>query len=84
MEELLETRRILHQILTVVGVLVPEEFSLSYLADSTGKSRQALTKYLQRNYEEGVEWEKKGKKIFVKKELGIKILQAHKVQLVAA
>ena len=78
--EELETRKLLNQLVTMMALLIPEKFSISYLSDSTGKSRQALIKYLQRHHEEGVEWHKEGKKIYVNKDLGIKILQEHKVQ----
>ena len=71
----LETKNELNQIKSLLSLLLPKEFTIRDLMVRTGKSRQAIIQYLERNYEPEVDYYKKNGKIYVKREVAAEIIQ---------
>lgn len=68
----------LSQVLDLIGLLIPETFTLPYLSNTTGASRDTIYKYLQRNHIEGMDYKKKDGKIVVCREIGLELLRRYK------
>lgn len=68
----------LSKVLDLVGLLVPESFSLSYISNTTGVKRDTIYKLLQRNYLEGIDYKRKDGKIVVCREIGLELLRRYK------
>jgi len=71
----LETKNELNQIKSLLTLLLPKVFTIRDLMIRTGKSRQAIIQYLERNYEPEVDYYKKNGKIYVKIEVAAEIIQ---------
>ena len=82
--EYLEIKSYLSQLATMINMLIPTKVSVSYLAESTGKSRQSIHQYLINNFEPDRDFWKEGGKIYVSKDAAISILQrANQTRLAA-
>lgn len=68
----------LSQILDLLLLITPNEFSISFIADSTGAKRDTIYKYLQRNLMDGTDYKKKDGKIVVRREIGLELLRRFK------
>jgi len=68
------SRRDIVEIKSMLRLLLPKEYSLTYLAQQSGKSRQAVLGYLERNCEPDVDYYKKGKRIFVKPNVALQYI----------
>ena len=68
----------LSQILDLLLLITPNEFSISFIADSTGTKRDTIYKYLQRNHIDGMDYKKKDGKIVVCREVGLELLRRYK------
>jgi len=84
MNEDIETKLLLSKLVGMVSLLIPEKFSIAFLAESTGKSRQAITQYIYNHYTPETDYWKVGKKLFVRKEIGLELLERYKTQLAIA
>ncbi len=73
--EYLEVKRMLGQLATMLNMLIPTKVSVSYLTESTGKSRQSVRQYLINNFEPDKDFWNEGGKTYVSKEAAISILQ---------
>lgn len=83
-KEYLEIKSYLTQLATMLNMLIPAKVSVSYLAESTGKSRQSVHQYLMNNFEPEKDFWKEGGKVYVSKEAAISILQrANNVRIAA-
>jgi len=72
--EYLEVKGMLSQLATMINMLIPQKVSLSYLAESTNKSRQSVRQLLLYNFEPEKDFWNEGGKIFVNKDTAITIL----------
>ena len=68
----------INQILECIELLVPHEFSLSYVAHFTNAQRETLYKFVQRNYIENLDYWLKNGKIFVRREIGLELIRRYK------
>jgi len=83
--EYLELKNMLGQLATMLNMIIPTKVSVSYLAESTGKSRQGIRQFLINNFEPEKEFWNEGGKTFVSKNVAITILQkSSNTQLLAA
>jgi len=73
--EYLEIKSYLSQLVSMFNMLIPEKASVSFLAESTGKSRQAIHQYLMNNYEPEKDFWNEGGKTYVSRNTLINILQ---------
>jgi hypothetical protein len=82
--EYLELKNMLSQLATMLNLLIPKKVSVSYLAESTGKSRQSVHKYLMNNFEPEIDFWREGGKTYVNKDTAISILQRSNSKKIAA
>jgi len=73
--EYLEIKSYLTQLATMINMLIPTKVSVSYLAETTGKSRQAIHQYLINNFEPEKDFWREGGKTYVSKNAAISIMQ---------
>ena len=73
--EYITLRNELLEIKTLLKMLVPKKASIAYLAESTGKSRQAIRNYLLKHFEPEVDYWIEGNKIYVGEHAATHILQ---------
>ena len=73
--EYLEIKNYLTQLATMLEMLIPRKVSVSYLAESTEKSRQSIHQYLMNNFEPDKDFWKEGGKTYVSKDAAISIMQ---------
>lgn len=71
----LEIKNYLTQLATMIEMLIPRKVSVSYLAESTEKSRQSIHQYLMNNFEPDKDFWKEGGKTYVSKDAAISIMQ---------
>ncbi len=67
-------RKDLIEIKSILKLLLPSEFSVSYVAKITGKSNQAVSQWLLRNAEPEVDFWKKGAKILISEKTALKYI----------
>lgn len=72
--EYLEVKGMLCQLVTMLHMLIPTKVSISYLADSTNKTRQSVRKFLINNFEPEKDYWIEGGKTFVSQQTAITIL----------
>ena len=72
--EYLELKSMVSKQTGLLQMLVPKKATVSFLAESTGKSRQAISQFLQKNFEPEVDFWKKGGKIFVSQDTAVAVL----------
>lgn len=72
--EYLELKGMISKQTGLLQMLVPKQATVSFLAESTGKSRQAINQFLQKNFEPEVDYWKKGGKIFVSQDTATTVL----------
>lgn len=73
--EYLEMKKILGQLVTMINMIIPTKVSVSYLAESTNRSRQSVRQYLINNFEPEKDFWNEGGKTYVSKDAAISILQ---------
>ena len=72
--EYLELKGMVSKQTGLLQMLVPKQATVSFLAESTGKSRQGISQFLQKNFEPEVDFWKKGGKIFVSQDTAVAVL----------
>ena len=72
--EYLELKGLLSQQMAMLQLLMPKKASVSFLSESTGKSRQAIRQLLIHNYEPEKDFWNDGGKIYVSQEVATAIL----------
>ncbi len=77
-QEFLEIDSKINKILECIELLVPNEFSLSYIAHFTHAKRETIYKYLQRNYIENLDYWLKNGKIFIGREVGLELIRRYR------
>jgi len=82
--EYLELKGMLGQLVTMIDMLIPQKVSVSYLAESTAKSRQAIRQFLINNFEPDVDFWNEGGKTYVSKTAAISILERANTQKMQA
>jgi len=73
--EYLEIKNYLTQLATMINMLIPSKVSVSYLAETTNRSRQSIHQYLINNFEPEKDYWREGGKTYVSKDAAISILQ---------
>lgn len=73
-EEITILRQDILEIKSMMKLLLPQHFSISYLALQTGRSRQAIRDWLIRNGEPEVDYWQKGGKIIVSEKTALRYL----------
>jgi len=82
--EYLELKNMLGKLSTMISMLIPQKVSVSYLAETTNKSRQSIRQYLINNFEPEKDFWNKGGKIYVNRNTAISILaKANNAQMAA-
>jgi len=82
--EYLELKNMLGQLATMINMLIPQKVSVSYLAESTSRSRQSVRQYLLNNFEPDKDFWNEGGKTYVNKETAVSILQRANTNKIAA
>lgn len=83
--EYLELKNMLGQLATMLNMLIPQKVSVSYLSESTSKSRQSIRQFLINNFEPDKDFWNEGGKTYVSKNAAISILsRANNNQMLAA
>ena len=72
--EYLEIKSMFCELTNMVKMLIPQKATISYLSETTGKSRQSIRQLLINNFEPEVDYWHKGGKIFVSQRVAITIL----------
>jgi hypothetical protein len=72
--EYLELKGMLSQLTYMIKMLIPQKASVSYLSDSTGKSRQSIRQFLINNFEPEVDYWLENGKMFASQKAVITIL----------
>jgi hypothetical protein len=72
--EYLELKGLILQQNALLLMLIPPKASIAYLAETTGKSRQAIRKYLYAHFEPEVDFWLENDKIFATKETAAHII----------
>jgi len=67
----------LDSILELVNILVPNTFTLSYIANTSGVKYDTVYKYLTRNYIPESDFYKKDDRIMVRRDVGIEMLRKY-------
>lgn len=74
----LELKSNILEIKSMLNLFLPSKMTLSFIADTTGKSRQTITQYLQNNFELKVDFWKENGKIYVSQATAFKLLRRYK------
>ena len=61
----------------MLNMIIPPKVSVSYIAESTCKSRESIRQYLLNNFQPEKDFWKEGGKIFVNKEVAITLLSKY-------
>lgn len=72
--EYLELKGMLSELKRMVTMLIPQKASVSYLAETTGKSRQSIRQFLINNFEPEVDYYIDGGKMYASQKAAITIL----------
>jgi len=72
--EYLEMKQMLGQLVTMISMIIPTKVSVSYLVESTGKSRVSIRQYLINNFEPDKDFWQEGGKTYVNKNVAVSIL----------
>ncbi len=78
-EEITTLRQDILEIKSMMKLLLPKQYTVSYLSQQTGKSRQAIRGWLIRNGEPEVDFWEKGGKIFVSEKIALKYISERRV-----
>ena len=70
----LELKGMVSKQIGMLQMLIPQKASVSYLAESTGKSRQAIRQFLIKNFEPEVDFWTKGGKMYVSQDTAVAVL----------
>ncbi|DAB34098.1 MAG TPA: hypothetical protein CFH82_07005 [Sulfurospirillum sp. UBA12182] len=73
-QEYFEFKNLLLEQKELLKMMVPKKASVSYLAEATGKSRQAIRQFLLSNYVPEVDYWLEGGKMFVSQKTAVAIL----------
>jgi len=74
-----ELRHELIEIKSILKLLLPKEYSIDYLVQQTGKSRQAIRSWLIRNGEPDVDFWGKNGRIIVSEKTALKYLSTRRI-----
>jgi len=72
--EYLEIKGMLSETMSMIQMLIPQKASVSYLAETTGKSRQSIRQFLINNFEPEVDYWLEGGKMYASQKAAITIL----------
>lgn len=83
--EIIEIKENLTKLAIMINMLIPAKFSVSFLSENTGKSRQTIHQYLVNNFEPDKNFWREGGKVFVDRQTAMSILSKYnnKIQLAA-
>lgn len=70
----LELKGMISKQLGMLQMLIPQKATVSYLAESTGKSRQSIRQFLIKNFEPEVDFWNKGGKMYVSQDTAVAVL----------
>lgn len=73
-KEYTELKQILLELKSMIKIIIPQKASVSYLSESTGKSRQSIRQFLINNFEPEVDYWIKGGKMYASQKAAITIL----------
>lgn len=73
-KEYTELKQMLSELKSMIKIIIPQQASVSYLSESTGKSRQSIRQFLIKNYEPEVDYWIKGGKMYASQKVAITIL----------
>ncbi len=74
----IELKSYLLEIKSMLNLFLPNKMTLSFICDTTGKSRQTITQYLQNHFEPKVDFWKENGKIYVSQATAFKLLRRYK------
>ena len=72
--EYIELKGMLSELKRMIKMLIPQKASVSYLAETTGKSRQSIRQFLINNFEPEVDYYIDGGKMYASQKAAITIL----------
>ena len=70
----LELKGMVSKQIGMLQMLIPQKATVSYLAESTGKSRQAIRQFLIKNFEPEEDFWTKGGKMYVSQDTAVAVL----------
>ena len=70
----LELKGMVSKQIGMLQMLIPQKASVSYLAESTGKSRQAIRQFLIKNFDPEEDFWTEGGKIYVSQDTAVAVL----------
>jgi hypothetical protein len=70
----LELKGMISKQIGMLQMLIPQKATVSYLAESTGKSRQAIRQFLIKNFDPEEDFWTKGGKIYVSQDTAVAVL----------
>jgi predicted DNA-binding protein YlxM (UPF0122 family) len=72
--EFLELKGMISKQTSMLKMLIPQKASVSYLAETIGKSRQSVRQFLINNFEPEVDFWNEGGKMFVSQDTAVTVL----------
>jgi len=76
-QEYLELKSLLLEQNAMLQMLIPTKASVSYICETTGKSRQTVTNFLKSNFEPDVDFWKENGKIMTSKSTTVQLLRKY-------
>jgi len=73
-QEFLELKGLLLEQRALLNILIPDNVPLSFICERSGKTRQAVRQYLNRNYQENIDFYTKKGRIYIAKKVAIELL----------
>lgn len=78
MSELAELRKEVLEMKFLIKLLMPKNYTISYIAQLTGKTRQAVREWLLHNAEPDVDFWQKNGKIYVSEQTALKYISGRR------
>jgi len=82
--EYLEIKQMLSQFATMLTMLIPAKVSVSYIAETTNKSRQSVRQYLLNHFEPDKDFWNEGGKTYVSRDVAVTLLSKSNTKQILA
>ncbi len=76
-QEYMDLKSSILDLRSMLSLLIPSKATVSFVSETTGKSRQTITQYLQNNFEPEVDYWKENGKIFISKTTALSLLRKY-------
>lgn len=79
MSEIAELRKEVVEMKFMIKLLMPKNYTISYIVQVTGKTRQAVREWLLHNAEPDVDFWQKNGKIFISEKTALKYISERRI-----